>query len=85
MSRFIDLAGRRFGRLFVIKLQGKNKDKRIIWFCQCDCGNQIIVMSKLLINNHTKSCGCLAKEGNNTSHGHLKGGKNLLCIVRGLT
>lgn len=75
MSNFIDLIEQRFVRLLVIKQHGKNKDKRILWLCRCDCGNQTIVSGKLLRNNHTKSCGCLAKEGNNTTHGHLRDGK----------
>jgi hypothetical protein len=55
--KFIDLAGKRFGRLIVISLVDKTKRQ---WKCHCDCGQEIIVLSSNL--GHTKSCGCLRKE-----------------------
>lgn len=36
-----------------------SKDK---WLCQCDCGNLTIVAYTNIVNNHTKSCGCLKKD-----------------------
>lgn len=75
MSKPIDLTGQKFGRLTALESCGTNKDKRILWLCQCCCGNVAVVSCGLLRNGHTKSCGCLAKEGNNTKHGHLKGGE----------
>lgn len=62
MSRKINLQGQRFGRLFVLEEAGHNKNGRVLWKCQCDCGNQTIVRSSSLRNGDTKSCGCLQKE-----------------------
>ena len=72
MAKLIDLTGQRFGRLLVVKRAGSDKQKRAKWECQCDCGNEAVVVSSYLINGETKSCGCLIREtiGNmNLSHG----------------
>jgi len=78
MSRFIDLTGKRFGRLKVIKYVGKNKWRNSKWLCRCICGVNTIVTGSDLKNGRTKSCGCLQKEMlafRSTSHGHLKNKK----------
>lgn len=73
MSRkYVDLKGKRFGRLLVLDRNGIAKNGNIQWLCQCDCGNQTIVDSQSLKRNFTKSCGCLRKElvtKNKTKHG----------------
>lgn len=72
----IDLIGKKFGRLTVIKRAentvlpcGQTKTR---WLCRCDCGNEIITQGYSLKNGHTKSCGCLNREMRviaNTKHG----------------
>jgi len=63
MSLKIDLTGKKFSRLLVIRdsrmrtLYGK-----ILWLCLCDCGRITLVSGDNLKNNHTKSCGCLLAE-----------------------
>lgn len=56
----------KFGRLTPIY---RDKDrvqpsgyKEVMWRCVCDCGNEVSVRSKLLLQGITKSCGCLVKE-----------------------
>ena len=40
MGKSIDLTGKRFGRLIVIRQIGVDKRRREkTWLCQCDCGN----------------------------------------------
>lgn len=58
MAKFIDLTGQRFGKLVVIK-RAPNKNKRTMWLCKCDCGNEVEVRSDQLRGGITKSCGCL--------------------------
>jgi len=70
-----NLVGQKFGRLLVkeydsITISGHSK-----WLCQCDCGNKKIVLASDLKSGHTKSCGCLLKEGNSLKHGHDKKGQ----------
>lgn len=62
MSKINNLTGKKFGRLSVIKYYGSNKNKRALWLCKCDCGNNVEVLGSHLRSNHTKSCGCLQKE-----------------------
>lgn len=61
MSRFIDIAGQKFGKLSVIKLHPeKIKDNRTAWICLCDCGNTCIVTQKYIKKSPAPSCGnCL--------------------------
>jgi hypothetical protein len=64
MSKHIDLTGKKFGRLTVIR---RLEDKRygngsFIYNCICDCGNYKLVSSKHLLSGATRSCGCLTKE-----------------------
>lgn len=60
--KLIDLSGQRFGKLTVIKDSGKRVNHKVMWLCQCDCGNQIEVSGDNLKSGNTKSCGCLRKE-----------------------
>ena len=60
--RKIDLTGRRFGRLVVIEEAGRDKFKRTMWKCRCDCGKEKIVPYAQLARGETRSCGCLARD-----------------------
>lgn len=53
----IDITGKQFGRLTVIKYNGDSE-----WLCQCDCGNKVSVKTYNLNSGNTKSCGCLQKD-----------------------
>ena len=58
----LDLRNKRFGRLLVIEKTGKKKWGKILWKCQCDCGEEVIVSGCNLVGSRTRSCGCLRKE-----------------------
>ena len=57
-----DLKNQRFGSLIAIEPTEKRDAGRcVIWKCQCDCGNIVIVNSSSLQrkgSKATKSCGC---------------------------
>lgn len=60
MGKLIDLTGRTFDMLTVIKRVDDRKPGRPMWLCQCECGNTAVISStNLLKKNGTKSCGCL--------------------------
>lgn len=59
---FIDLTGKRIGKLVVIKLINDGNKKERTWLCKCDCGNYKEVAGRNLRSQHTKSCGCLVKD-----------------------
>jgi hypothetical protein len=77
----IDLSGRRFGRLVVLR-RGTKIPRRgghsYKWLCRCDCGVEKEVLSTHLSSGHTRSCGCFQKEWRdsgtvNFKHGHWSG------------
>lgn len=58
-----DMIGRKFGYLTVIERAGTHitvgGQKKVLWHCKCDCGNETDVTSQGLKSGHTKSCGCI--------------------------
>lgn len=59
MPKIIDLVGKRFGKLVVLKRNGVDpKSHKIIWLCKCDCGNEIEAQGRWLRFGRTTSCGC---------------------------
>src|SRR5690625_2224082 len=55
------MIGKRYGRLTVISKTDKRNHGKIVWTCQCDCGNLIDVPTHYLNNGDTQSCGCLKR------------------------
>jgi hypothetical protein len=70
----IDLTGKRFGKLVVIKNNGiDSKSKKATWECLCDCGNTTIVRSDRIVSLKAKSCGCIKSSGTRSiKHGDWK-------------
>lgn len=64
----VDMIGKRFGRLVVIKESDKRSGKRqkLMYDCICDCGNPHTVCGETLRNGDVKSCGCLYDETRKT-------------------
>jgi hypothetical protein len=82
-NNFINLAGKRFGRLLVLSLNGKIREEAA-WTCRCDCGSEIICAGYPLRRGNTKSCGCLSRdriENLNKKHG-LSGTIEYNCWIR---
>ncbi len=54
------MIGQTFGRLKVVERAGSdNNGKNATWICECQCGSFITTTRSNLIQNHTKSCGCI--------------------------
>lgn len=57
------MIGKRFGKLVVVERAGTHitpsGQRKVIWLCKCDCGNETVVQAQDLTAGHTKSCGCL--------------------------
>lgn len=62
MTKCLDLVGKKFNRLTVIKRVENDKKGNSQWLCECECGNRIIINGYRLKNEKTRSCGCLQKE-----------------------
>lgn len=60
MPTYIDLVGKRYGKLTVQKKAGRKKPGKFLWECLCDCGVTKIVSGESL-RSGTSSCGCSRK------------------------
>ena len=58
----IDLTGRMFGRLEVLRRDGSNRQGRSVWLCRCACGREHRAASSNLTFGNVQSCGCLLTE-----------------------
>ena len=56
------MIGQRFGRLIVNRLWGKDKNRNLLWVCDCDCGGSTIQRTNTLRMGRVKSCGCLQRD-----------------------
>jgi len=61
MGKFIDHAGKKFGRLTVIR-RAESRRGHAKWFCRCDCGTEKSVLATNLVSGDTVSCGCYRDE-----------------------
>jgi hypothetical protein len=71
---FKDLTGKVFGRLTAKSIYGNGKEGTQ-WLCLCSCGNEKVVISKVLNRGATLSCGCYKVDkviSDNTTHGMNK-------------
>lgn len=77
MPVVVNLTGRKFGRLSVVKKSRFYNRKGTMWECICDCGVEIITITDRLTTGHTQSCGCLHNERKTNAairHGHTRKG-----------
>ena len=56
-----NLQGKRFGRLLVLRENGR-KGRKVAWLCKCECGKEKTISSTHLIQGDTVSCGCYSRE-----------------------
>lgn len=78
MSVFIDLVGKKFGRLLVLCKADTTKSRKIRWLCVCDCGTFKVIGGASLKRGDTVSCGCYLREilpFAKRTHGHTAGRK----------
>ena len=62
MSKLVDLTGKRFGRLVVLR-RGEDYIApsgavSVRWVCKCDCGKEVLIGRSGLQFGSYKSCGC---------------------------
>lgn len=61
MPKFIDLTGRRYERLTVVRQDGRIHN-RPAWLCRCDCGKEVRANAGELNAGRAESCGCLHRQ-----------------------
>ena len=57
VRRRLDLTGRRFGRLTVLR-PAENIGGKTAWVCRCDCGQECVIKTNSLREKRSASCGC---------------------------
>lgn len=62
MGTLIDMTGKKFGRLTVLKRGPNTRAGKVAWECLCECGAHTIVDSSSLVSGNTRSCGCLRND-----------------------
>lgn len=87
MSSAIDITGKRFGRLTVVKrvenrvsISGR---QYAMWLCKCDCGKTKIASTGNLRQGQVRSCGCLQKDSYKSNSRNHK--LSLLAMTHGET
>jgi hypothetical protein len=78
MPKFIDLTGKKFGRLLVLKRVENDKWNHTQYLCLCNCGNEKIIKGGCLKSGVIVSCGCFHNEITKklfTIHGHNRKNK----------
>jgi hypothetical protein len=61
--RALDLTGKRFGRLVVVRRAGTSSNGHSMWACDCDCWTtNHVVAANVLRNGFSRSCGCSRRE-----------------------
>ena len=58
----VSLFGEKFGRLTIVGIVGKHRNKDTIVLCKCDCGKFAKVKLCNLLKGGTRSCGCYREE-----------------------
>ena len=78
-----DITGQRFGKLVAVERLGfDHHNRRSVWLCQCDCGNEKAVLLNSLTSGHVKSCGCSPSWVGKEIHGESR--TRLYFIWRGM-
>lgn len=55
----IDLTGKVFGRLTVVRRVFRTGSRNALWECACVCQKAVVANSRSLRTGHTTSCGCM--------------------------
>ena len=74
--KLIDRTGQVFGKLTVLEQAGRDRLKKVLWKCKCECGNETVVVAGSLTTGNTTSCGCHLKEVITKHGGTGKGSYN---------
>lgn len=87
MPAFIDLTGKKFGRLTVVSRGPNAKHNMPRWHCRCECGNETLSWGQSLRDGYAQSCGCLSDEINTErarllNYRHGEAGKGRTSIYR---
>lgn len=83
MSKILDLVGKKYGKLLVLKFSHIATNKTSSWECICECGNVIITSGTNLTRSRRPmiSCGCYGTDG---LRRHYSSGTRLYNVLRSM-
>lgn len=85
MGKTLDLEGKTFNRITVIRRAGRTNAGKAKWFCLCSCGTEFVAVGVDIKNGRIKSCGCYQREMINWSvKKHGKSKSNLYSVWTGM-
>lgn len=85
MSVKIDLTGKTFGNLTVLRLAVDEPRKKKKWLCQCGCGREIVVSASNLKSGHSQQCRtCQLKAVQTGNVTHNQSGTKLYRVWNGI-
>jgi hypothetical protein len=79
VEAIIPMKGLRFGRWVVLEMNRPHGQRRVRWWCRCDCGTVRSVDGTHLRAGKSQSCGCLRLEllsETKATHGGTRAGKH---------
>jgi hypothetical protein len=53
------IIGEKYSKLTILEYAGRNQNNRILYKCECECGNFKIVERGSILNGRTRHCGCV--------------------------
>src|ERR1700722_10513794 len=59
MPKKVDLTGRTFGQLTVLRFSHIGDYQRRYWVCRCECGSDTTRVGSNLTSGNSVSCGCI--------------------------
>ena len=74
-TKLLDLTGKQFGRLKVLKRMSAIGIPHPLWLCRCNCGEERLVRGYDLRCGKSQSCGCLRQELHSNTPPGLKHGE----------
>lgn len=59
-TKTLDLTGKRFGKLLILRHLPNGRSHTQQWLCECDCGNHVVTRTANL-TQYQRSCGCTSR------------------------
>ena len=69
VMKFIDRTGQVFGKLTVLEQAGRDRLKKVLWRCRCECGGESTVNAGSLVTGNTTSLSMAVGINRHTTHG----------------
>lgn len=85
VDKYLDLIGKRFNKVTVVELLGRDKRHNVIYKCVCDCGNYLTrARSGLKVTNSCRKCACAKRGFETRKYENLRNWKSAYHSWRGM-